>query len=76
MGRASDGYWGSAIVSRFLMRWAKRAWIALPVAFTLMGTSPAAAQYFDIYGEGNRILTRAQAAYDAMPADAAAKERA
>ena len=58
------------------MRWAKRAWIALPVAFTLMGTSPAAAQYFDIYGEGNRNLTRAQAAYDAMPADAAAKERA
>ena len=38
--------------------------------------SPAAAQYFDIYGEANRTLPSAQSAFDAMDEDANAETRA
>jgi len=38
--------------------------------------SPAAAQYYDIYGEANRTLPAAQEAYDALPQDAAAAQKA
>jgi CHAT domain-containing protein len=44
--------------------------------FALLSAVPSAAQYFDIYGEANRNLPAAQAAYDAMPANASAHLRA
>lgn len=39
-------------------------------------SAPAAAQYFDIYGEANRTLPAAQSAYDAMDEGADEDERA
>ncbi|MEM7687976.1 MAG: CHAT domain-containing tetratricopeptide repeat protein [Pseudomonadota bacterium] len=41
-----------------------------------MMASPAAAQYFDIYGEANRALPEAQKGFDALTPDAPADDRA
>jgi len=46
--------------------------LAVPVGFA----TPAAAQYYDIYGEANRLLPAAQQAYDAMPPAAPATQKA
>ncbi len=40
------------------------------LAVLLAAVSPAAAQYYDIYGDANRLLPAAQEAYDATPSDA------
>ncbi|EAQ27660.1 hypothetical protein NAP1_08707 [Erythrobacter sp. NAP1] len=45
-------------------------------ATSLLLASPAAAQYFDVYGEANRTLPAAQAAFDAMPENASMQLRA
>lgn len=42
----------------------------------LLSTAQASAQYFDIYGEANRALPAAQAAFDAMAQDASDEVRA
>ncbi|WP_162627731.1 CHAT domain-containing protein [Erythrobacter sp. KY5] len=49
---------------------------ALVLAVSLVWGSPAAAQYFDIYGDANRTLPAAQSAFDAMPDDAGMQMRA
>ena len=45
-------------------------------AALLLGSTPGAAQYFDIYGEANRALPAAQSAFDAMDEAAPQHERA
>ncbi|NQX94696.1 MAG: tetratricopeptide repeat protein, partial [Erythrobacter sp.] len=41
-----------------------------PLVLAAWIASPAAAQYYDIYGDANRILPAAQEAYEAIPEDA------
>lgn len=49
---------------------------AFLLAALALAAHPAAAHYFDIYGEANRTLPAAQAAFDALPEDATEAERA
>ncbi|UAB78391.1 CHAT domain-containing protein [Erythrobacter sp. SCSIO 43205] len=49
---------------------------AIGAGALLASAAPAAAQYFDIYGDANRTLPAAQSAYDAMDEDASKEARA
>jgi CHAT domain-containing protein len=68
---------GKETLVKGFLRCARAAVLAAAIACSAgFAASPAAAQYFDIYGEANRNLPAAQTAYEALGEDAAAQERA